>query len=422
MPTPTNGQISISNIESEFGKLDGNPSSISEYRNGTPNSFGGGGTVFGIRGVPRTGQVAFSDFRNKIARATPQKVINALRVGLNSGIISDVGNSSYTYGLAGVLGAVDNRGGTSVAFTTNFTTSNLDEDVRACEGNTVIYMILGKSSSPTQTVQSMRINGQAISNHVNIIPPNTQNSDYYGDTLYSGQGNANVQGAYVTSTIDTRSGFKPIGDYASFNYSVKSSLAVAHETLGFGNASGAKNPPRALPFVTSAYLATPGGWQGCGGGDCDSQVQAAMFLIPNRWVLKSYARLDAAAPTFTLAPYEIAIVSYAVNYSGNTFTDYPPLPTPVAGSFSFSGLPPTLTRLFTSRQFCRGMSCIVMYANDYESSVTYSLGDSTLFPGFGVVTGGGLGYLPVVYIFSMVSTGFAEGYPGGDGYLSSRRI
>lgn len=405
MPTPISGQISISNIESEFGKLDGNPSSISEYRTGTPNQVGGGGTVFGIRGVPRAGQVAFSNFRNKIARATPQKVIDSLKVGLGGGTISGVGNSYFSFGLAGVKGAVDNSGG-NFEFSTNFTTSNLDEDVRACEGNTVVYLTLGKSSSGTEAIYGLQINGAAV---------NTP--DVGGGTEFTGTGNPNVQGGIVTSTIDTRSGFRPVGEYPSFNYSVKSSLAVAYDTLGLPNPNdglgASKNPPRSLSSVSSARMVNGGAWRGYGGGDTDSQVQSAMLLIPNRWVLRTYGLYTEPAPSFQLGPYEIAIVCYAIN----NYTDYPPLPVKIGNNG-----PTNPTRLFMSRQNARGQTVFVVYANESNEMPIYSLGNSTLFPGYSVVTGGGSGYIPVVYIFSMTFNNGGSNYPGGDGYLSSRVV
>ena len=56
MPTPSTGQISIGNIETEYGKLAGRPSGIGEYSRsstGAPNA---------AEGIPITGEVKFSDF------------------------------------------------------------------------------------------------------------------------------------------------------------------------------------------------------------------------------------------------------------------------------------------------------------------------------------------------------------------------
>ena len=58
MPTPSNGSISFTDIENEFKRVDGAPSSVSEYC-GRPGSSAG--VPYGILGVPTAGLVSFSN-------------------------------------------------------------------------------------------------------------------------------------------------------------------------------------------------------------------------------------------------------------------------------------------------------------------------------------------------------------------------
>lgn len=431
MPTPSSGPISFSDIVAEFGNLNGSPASFSEYGPGLTTITGYGGTT---KGIPPTtspsgvtlpaSNISFSLYRNRIARANPSKIINFLTLSFSAQTLYSQGSSgTHTrhYPLGSAFISLNEAGGNqthtniapSLGFRPNDVSGGGDEDITACEGNTIVYWVLGRANgNAPATCFINRTDTFATASVDNVSVAN------------SGTNLADKIHRY--SIYDLRSGFEPKGEYASFYFSSKSSVTIVHETLGDPNnknGSTTTGVPRNLSKVRGAIITVPGNWRGEGGDDIDSNVQSGFFVIPNRWVLRSHAMLVNAAPTMTLRPYEIAMVHYA----GNRTNTYPPLPT-VVGNV---GTP--ITRMWAVSSVDRGTSTMVLYANNSNVTTTYSFGSSSSsadgFPGQAVTTNAGTGWVPAVYIFSMTgkhldgtSTDNATWSPGGDGWLSSRII
>lgn len=431
MPTPSSGQISFTDIVNEFGQFGGITASISEYGPGPATTTGYGGTTRGIPPVTSpstqmlpTTDIALSLYRNRTARANPNKIINAMNASFqsyNAGVENFTTGGSHRryFPFAALFAALDNAGGNQTLDNgatgdgpgTPFNFAGLDEDIVACEANTIVYWVVGRAN-PVGDFLSCRINQ---TNTLALSDVTAQNS---GTNL--------ADKIYRLSSYDLRSGFLPKGEFNSFFFSVKSSVTVVHETLGDPNSrngSATTGVPRNLTKITRAALDVPGAWRGCGGGDCDSGVHAGFLVIPNRWVLRSHEMFTAPAPQMTLRPYEIAMVHYAGNNTNLT----PPTPTVVTPGGA------SITRMWSVNLSSRGISCMVLYANNSNTTTTYSFGvnaqTASGFPGRDVTSNSGTGWVPAAYIFSMVgrhldgtSADASSWSPGGDGWLSSRII
>lgn len=371
MPTPSTGSISVGNLETEFGTVDGRPSGVGEYC-GRAGSFSG--TSLGIEGVATTGAVAFSQLRGKTAHATPLKIINDLRASFGGGTIIGGGNAYRSFPLACLQPTTDgNIPESHKNPLVNFNVSTLDEDTRICRSNTIIYLCSGKCKNI----------GDYGTGTVGTTPltPYLRISDFKLNGLAVTPQDLSID---LTWGVDHGAGNR--GDsYNSFNRTAKTSMAVytAPQNLLLSQCASAQF------FAGGAF------WNGnLGSSDSDSLHQRFILMLPNRWQRVSSILYPVNTGSMTLGPYDIAIVTNAG--PGNTPNNNP-IKMESAPLISGSGAA-TLTPIFYSIVDFFGRSSIGVYGNTSNSTATYDLATA--------------GYAPYVSIFRFV----------GDGYMTSRPI
>lgn len=364
MPTPSTGQISIGNIETEYGKLAGRPSGIGEYSRsstGAPNA---------AEGIPITGEVKFSDFRGKIAHPDARECGAILTRGIlqhpfgGSAIGSVWSHSGQTsvknFALACGRSAVDNSNG-NFSTTANFSTSVSGSTSATgflgikggeAEQNTVVWVAIGKANGNPAKLYDTRVNGIAVT-------PN-----------------------YSPAAIDTGSGYLPVGDYPSFNYTAKASIAAYNTSAG-----------QLITSVLNASHTQPTNMNGQGSGDRDSHSHASIFLLPNRWQAVSSTLFGVSAGVVEIGAFDVVVVAWA----GNESQSYPSVPfeSNSGGTAINGGI--TLTRLYQSQRASRGFTAISLYLNPSSSTKYFSFANET--------------WRAYVTLFRFV----------GDGYLTSLR-
>lgn len=361
MPIPSSGPLSITNIESEYGRLAGRPSGIGEYSRPTS------ATPLGAEGITRTGQVAFSDYRGKIAHPDARECAAILMRGIANhpwggtpiGSVYGPGQSVTQFALAAGRVAWDNTDG-RFTITSNFSASAsgaasatgfLGPKGGEAEQNTVVWVAVGKANGFTQ-LTATTVNGVAVT-------PN-----------------------YYPATIDTGSGYLPVGDYPSFNFTAKASVA-AYNTP----------PGQPITSVLSASHRQPENMRGYGGGDTDSHSHAAIFLIPNKWTAGA-AILNPANGVVEVGGFNLAVVAWGGNNSPSIHPSIP-VECDIAGTVISGGL--SMTRIYQSGLSTRGFTAISLLWNPSPQNKFFKFSSPT--------------WVPYVTLFRL----------DGDGYLTSLR-
>jgi hypothetical protein len=361
MPIPSTGQVSVSAVEAEYGKLAGRPSGIAEYSRpstGVPNA---------AEGITLTGQVKFSDFRGKIAHPDARECGAILTRGISQhpfggspiGSVYGGAQSVRQFALAAGQVAWDNTDG-RFTITSNFSTSAsgaasatgfLGQKGGEAEQNTVIWVAVGKANGFTQLTQT-RVNGVAVTP------------------------------SYYPPTIDTGSGFLPVGDYASFNFTAKASIA-AYTTP----------PGQPITSIISASHRQPENFSGQGDGDKDTASHAGIFLLPNKWQPIASILFNENAGILEIGGFDVAVVAWA----GNNSPAYPSIPFETTSAGVAVGGGVSLNRLYQSQLSSRGFTAISLYFNPSPSTKYFSFANPT--------------WRAYVTLFRFV----------GDGYLTSLR-
>jgi hypothetical protein len=373
MPTPSSGSISVGNLETEFGAVDGRPSAIGEYT-GRAGSFSG--TSLGIEGVPTTGAVAFSQLRGKTAHATPAKIITDLRSSFGGNTTIAPGNTYKSYPLLCLQPTSDgNIPGSHVSPIVNFNTAwaGFDEDTRMCRNNTIIYLCTGKCKNIGQYGTGTG-SGTTITPYLRI-------KDFKFNGLGISPQDLSVD---LTWGVDHGAGNRG-GSSNSFNANAKTCMAVF-------------TTPSATPFTScsSAQFTADGAfWNGnYGSSDSDSLHQRMILMLPNRWARVSSTLYAVGTGSMTLQPYDIAVVTTA---GPGLETGYAPAKMAAAPRVSGGGAT-VLNPIFGSVVDWFGRSVIGVYANESNSTTTYDLSTDS--------------YAPYVSIFRFA----------GDGYMTSRVV
>lgn len=371
MPTPRTGFISVSDLEKEFGIVDGSPSGIAEYT-GRTGSFAG--TSLGVQGVSTSGEIAFSQLRDRTAHATPELVINTLFKSFGTEYrkdyvkIQDGIQVSGSYTIDPIFSAYYKLSGqnhdkfltgTGLPWQERAIQPGEDEGIIRYVGNDFKHFPFGMVNATTdgnipntnhttpQTTfrtgvmrSGKRIPSPFIDENVHACLDNT--------LVYLATGKCKYIGDYGTGTSGTTpvtsrlriEGFnfngRPVnpqdesvaltwgvdhgigaggGKYNSFGRTVKTCMAVYN--------TGSVN----LTNCVSAYFTAGGAfWNGnLGSRDSDTMYQKFMLLIPNRWKRISSTLHPIGTGQMTLEPGDIAIVTNAANTPlsvGNVVTGF----------------------------------------------------------------------------------------------------
>ena len=219
------------------------------------------------------------------------------------------------------------------------------------EQNTIIWVAVGKANGYTQLTQTT-VNGVAVA-------PN-----------------------YYPATIDTGSGFLPVGDYPSFNFSAKASIA-AYNTP----------PGQPITSILSASHRQPENMSGQGSGDKDTASHAAIFLIPNKWTAAA-ASLNPGNGVVQVGGFNLAVVAWGGNNSGGVYPSIP-VECDIGGTVVSGGV--SMTRIYQSGLSSRGFTAISLLWNPSPQNKFFKFSSPT--------------WVPYVTLFRL----------DGDGYLTSLR-
>ena len=370
MPTPSNGVISFTDIEAEFKRVDGAPSSISEYCGRAGSSAG---VPKGIQGVATAGQVLFSELRGKTAHVSASKAINVFKASFgstpvlitrDSGASNSGANANYPllhYNPA-VYNASQGGAGNGNLITEDKTPTltlnktGLDEDALISEQNTVIFMQTGKGGRSGEWnftgngISGFLVNGSAVSLVVENDP-----------------GAIHAAGRPGAGNI--------------CNSSCRTDVAIHNQPIG-----------KTLRDLNSAqYSVTVRDWNGnVGGSDSNTCCHGVVMVFPGKWQRISATLSETNAGNFTLGPYEIAVVTNAQNGPNSNLVAAPYTLTRTAGTAAA-----TITPVFFGQATQGARYTLAVYLNETANSGTYTLANAK--------------YTPYVQIFKFV----------GDGYMTS---
>lgn len=370
MPTPSNGSISFTDIENEFKRVDGAPSSVSEYC-GRPGSSAG--VPYGILGVPTAGLVSFSNLRGKTAHVSASKAIAVFKASFgntpvlitrDSGAANSGTNANYPllhYNPA-VYNASQGGAGNGNLTTEDKTPlltlnkTGLDEDALVSEQNTVIFMQTGKGGRSGEWnytgngISGFLVNGVGVS----VVVEND-------------------------GTIIHAAGRPGAGNIC--NSSCRTDVAIHNQSAG-----------KTLRDLNDAeYSVTVRDWNGnIGGSQSNTCCHGVVIVFPGKWQRISATLSGLNAGNFTLGPYEIAVVTNAQDGPTSNLVAAPYTLTQSSGSAAAS-----ITPIFFAQATQGARYTLGIYLNETASSGTYTLAQAK--------------YTPYVQIFKFV----------GDGYMTS---